>query len=408
MVASTADVCAVAAGGETLSPADLWVYGAAAAAALLVSVYISLLVRGAANERVIGEAIAAMLEARRRRDVSPQRQLLRAVTETLAAQERAAARMAGAVHESRLPGSAEICPSALVSELLDLPEPQSLVTDFLMEYAGDAGSAGTFAAFAGRLVCAEVSRVYADMRGDAPPELDELTALAMEGRVAPVALAALEMRGEPEQARMPLMTDVSPGLAETAVRGLEQATRRQMRLGMLLQSQAAAILKLHAVPRGEGVGTAVWSWLRRRTHGGPHDASEGEGHGGGALRLVVHRLLAAPRLKLRRVPFRQGDLDSLDVVFDAIGEAMANAQECLAAGQPMRALYLLTGISVPVPSGLPGRIYNQDSLAQIRPLVAVGVWHRLAVCRWVGATVAAGHPGQAGLLNAPGGKREGR
>jgi len=260
------------------------------------------------------------------------------------------------------------------------------------------------------LVGSEAKRVYADLDGDASQELDRLMALAMEGRIAAVALAGLELRGGLRQARAPLMTDGNPGAVEYVVRGLEQATRRQLRLATLLHTQAAAILRLRAVPRGQRVGEAVWSWLRRRTRGGSDGDSVGRGNG--ALRLRVHRLLAAPRLKLWRVPFRQDDLDSLEVVFDAIGEAVANALECLADGEPMRALYLLAGVRVPVPSGLPGRIYNQDSLAQVRPLVALGVWHRLAVCRW--AAVAMDHaapqasfPGQAGLLSAWSGEREG-
>jgi hypothetical protein len=214
-----------------------------------------------------------------------------------------------------------------------------------------------------------------------------------------VALAGLDVRSGPGQARAPLMTDGHSGAIEHVVRGLEQATRRQMRLATLLHAQATAILRLRAVPRDERVGKAVWSWLRRRMRGGSFDGTDGQS---GALRLRVHRLLAAPRLKLRQVPFRQEDLDSLEVVFDAVGEAVANALESLAGGEPMRALYLLAGVHVPVPSGLPGRIYNQDSLAQVRPLVALGVWHRLAVCRW--AAVAMDH---AALVSALGGERRG-
>ena len=192
---------------------------------------------------------------------------------------------------------------------------------------------GTFTAFAGQLVGSEAKRVYADLDGDASQELDRLMALAMEGRIAAVALAGLELRGGLRQARAPLMTDGNPGAVEYVVRGLEQATRRQLRLATLLHTQAAAILRLRAVPRGQRVGEAVWSWLRRRTRGGSDGDSVGRGNG--ALRLRVHRLLAAPRLKLWRVPFRQDDLDSLEVVFDAIGEAVANALECLADGEPM-------------------------------------------------------------------------
>jgi hypothetical protein len=391
-----------------MSAAELWVYGGPAVIFLFFSAYVFLLVRGAANERVISEAIVAMLAARQHQDIPPQRKLLRAIAEALADQERAAARIAATVHESLLPGPDKTSLPAVVKEILGLPEPQLLVTDFFAKYAGDAGSAGTFAAFAGQLVRAETKRVYAHLDGDASPELDVLMALAMEGRIAAVALAGLDLRGGSRQARAPLMTDGHPGAVEHVVRGLEQATRRQMRLLTLLHAQATAILRLRAVPRGERLGEAVWAWLRRRTRGGPFDSDGRDG----VLWLRVHRLLATPRLKLWQVPFRQDDLDSLEVVFDAIGEVVSNALEGVADGEPMRALYLLAGVRVPVPSGLPGRIYNQDSLAQVRPLVALGVWHRLAVCRWAAvatdhAALQAGLSGQAGLVSALDGERGG-
>jgi hypothetical protein len=402
-------VGALPVGGKALSAAEVWVCGPAAVIILLASVYLSLLLHGAANERVISDAVTAMLAARQHQDVPPQRKLLRAITETLADQERSAARIAAAVNESLLPGSAGTELPAAIKEIIGLPEPQVIVTDFFAEYAGDAGSAGAFTAFAGQLIRAETKRVYADLDGDASQDLDKLAVLALEGRIAAVALAGLEVRGGPRSARVPLMTDGDPGAVEQAVRGLEQATRRQMRLATLLHAQAAASLRLRAVPRGQRLGEAVWSRLRRHTRG----SSDGDSVSrNAALRLRVHRLLAAPRLKLSRAPFRQDDLDSLEVVFDAIGEAVTSALECLAGGEPMRALYLLVGIRVPVPSGLPGRIYNQDSLAQVRPLVALGVRHRLAVCRW--AAVAADHaasgedfPGQSGLLSAWSSDREG-
>jgi hypothetical protein len=350
-----------------------------------------------------------MLAVRQHQGVPPQRKLLRTITEILADQERAAARVAASLNESQLPRAARTHLPAALKEILGLPEPQSLVADFFAEYAGDAGSAGAFTAFAGQLICAETRHVYADLDGGASHELDKLLALAMEGRIAAVALAGLEVRGGPLQARAPLMTDGNPAAVEQVVRGLEQATRRQMRLATLLHAQAVASLRLRTVTRGQRVGEVVWSRLRRAR--GDSDTTSAA-NVNGALWLRVHQLLAAPRLKLRQVPFRQEDLDSLEVVFDVIGEAVTSALECLASGEPMRALYLLVGIRVPVPSGLPGRIYNQDSLAQVRPLVALGVRHRLEVCRW--AAFAADHaalqenfPEQAGQLSGRGSGREG-
>jgi hypothetical protein len=386
----------------------MWVYGSAAAIIAFTSVYFYLLIRGAANDRVIGEAVAAMLAARQRKDIPPQRQLLRTVTQTLADQERAAARISAAVRQPLPPRSAPTSPLDLVTEILDLPEPQLVVADFFTEYAGDAASAGMFAAFSGQLVRTETLRVYGNLDGDWSPELDLLVALAMEGRVGPVALAGLELHGGPSQPRTPQITDGDYSAVEHVVRGLEQATQRQLRLAVLLHSQAAAILQLRA-SRDDRAAEAIWTYLRRRARAGVDEASAGRD--AVTLRVRLHRLLAAPRLRLQRARFQQGDLDSLEVVFDAIGEAVTTALECLAEGEPMRAIYLLTGIRVPVPAGLPGRVYNQDSLAQVRPLVALGVRHRLAVCRWAAVAMddaarPPGFRGPAGLLGAVG-AREG-
>jgi hypothetical protein len=386
----------------------MWVYGSAAAIIAFTSVYFYLLIRGAANDRVVGEAVAAMLAARQRKDIPPQRQLLRTVTQTLADQERAAARISAAVRQPLPPRSAPTSPLDLVTEILDLPEPQLVVADFFTEYAGDAASAGMFAAFSGQLVRTETLRVYGNLDGDWSPELDLLVALAMEGRVGPVALAGLELHGGPSQPRTPQITDGDYSAVEHVVRGLEQATQRQLRLAVLLHSQAAAILQLRA-SRDDRAAEAIWTYLRRRARGGVDEASAGRD--AVTLRVRLHRLLAAPRLRLQRARFQQGDLDSLEVVFDAIGEAVTTALECLSEGEPMRAIYLLTGIRVPVPAGLPGRVYNQDSLAQVRPLVALGVRHRLAVCRWAAVAMddaarPPGFRGPTGLLGAVG-AREG-
>jgi hypothetical protein len=389
-----------------VSVAEVCIYGTLAAIVLFVSVYFSLLLRGAANDRVIGEAVAAMLAARKRKDIPPQWRLLRTITQTLADQERAAARISAAIHQSLLPGLPQGSPLDVIAEILDLPEPQLVVADFFAVHAGDCESASIFAAFAGQLVQAETRRVYEDLEGGSSSGLGRLAALALEGRVAPVALAGLEIPGGPGRADAPLMTDGDYGTVEHVVRGLEQATRRQLRLAVLLHSQAAAILQLRS-SRDERAAEAVWTYLRRRARGGVDMSSTGRD--AVSLRLRLHRLLAAPRLKLQPARFNQDDLDSLEVVFDAIGEAVTNALECLAEGEPMRALYLLTGIRVPVPAGLPGRVYNQDSLAQVRPLVTLGIRHRLAVCRWAAiamddASLDPSFGGPTGLLGPLGAK----
>lgn len=351
-----------------------------AALILILVTYLATLLRGLANERVIGNAIVAMTVTRRARDVPPQRKLLRAIVETLADQERAAARIEAAVHESMLPGGDVKSLEEITMAIIGLQEPQSLVTDFFAEHAGDAGSAGMLTAFAGRLIHREIRRVYADLDDDRSADLDRLLMLALEGRIASVAIAGLDVRAGAFRPHVPQMADADSVAVADVVRELEHATRRQLRLATLLHGQAEAILRLRGARPGERVGEAIWSWLRprlRREH-----VERSAGHERMTVWFRLHRLLVAPRRKMWRVNFGQGQLDELEIVFDTIGEVIANAVECLAAGDPMGALYLLCGVSVPVPAGLPGRIYNQNSLAQVRPLVVVGVRHRLAVCRW--------------------------
>jgi hypothetical protein len=357
-----------------------WGGGSIAVAVVLTAVYIILLLRGAANERVISETIASMIAARRVRDVPPQRALLRAVTKTLADQERAASRIEAAVHESVLAGCRSNTPEVVIDEMLGLPEPQALVTDFFAEHAGDRGSAAAFTAFAGQLIRTETMRVYPDLDDGRSADLDNLLALAADGQIAAVAVAGLDVPGGTHQSRAPRIMDADSVTVPEIARALELATRRQLRLATLLHGQAEAILRLRNTRRQERARGAAGSWQHRPDS--DESAGESPKPGGAGRWLRVRRLLATPRLKLRQAGFRGEDLESLEVTFDAIGEAVENAVECLGNGESMRALYLLTGISVPVPAGLPGRIYNRDSLAQVRPLVAIGVWHRLAVCRW--------------------------
>jgi hypothetical protein len=363
-----------------MSTAGLWGGGLLATLLLFSAVYLALLLRGLANERVIGNAISAMTAACRAQYVPPQRRLLRSVTETLADQERAAAQIEAAVHESMLPGQDVRDPAEIIRALIGLPEPQSLVTDFLTEYAGDAGSAGTFGAFAGQVVRSETRRVYADLDDGCSPALDRLLALALEGRIGAVAIAGLKVRAGAPGPHAPQLTDVGSIAVADIVRALEHATRRQLRLATLLHGQAEAILRLRSARTEENAGGIIWSWLRPRRRGEP--GGQDTGRERTTIWFGLHRMLAAPRLKLRGVTFGADDLKALEVVFDAIGEVVANAVDCTARGEPMRALYLLSGVSVPVSASLPGRIYNQDSLAQVRPLAVLGVWHRLAVCRW--------------------------
>ena len=368
-----------------MGAAAVWGGGSIAVAVVLMTVYVILQLRGAANEQVISDAIASMIAARRAERVPPQRALLRAVTQTLAGQERAASRIEAAVRESVMAGRSGRTPEAIIEEILSLPEPQTIVTDFFAEHAGDAGSAGAFTAFAGNLVRAETLRVYPDLDDGWSADLDKLLALAADGQISAVALAGLDVRAGARQPRAPRIADAGSATVSEIAWGLERATRRQLRLATLLHGQAEAILRLRETRRQARSRAAARSWPGRG--GNPEPAEQSRKHRVASRWLQVRLLLAAPRLRLRQAGFRREDLESLEVTFDAIGEAVENAVECLGNGEPMRALYLLTGISVPAPAGLPGRIYNRDSLAQVRPLVAVGVWHRLAVCRWASAAM---------------------
>src|SRR5690242_1542588 len=98
-----------------------------------------MLLRGLRNEQVINDAIAAMRAALSAEPL-PQRALLSAVADALAAQERAAARVEVAVHEAALRGDQAPPIGELLTELLSVPEPQLLVAGFLREHAGGPGS----------------------------------------------------------------------------------------------------------------------------------------------------------------------------------------------------------------------------------------------------------------------------
>lgn len=344
-----------------------WGIAAGGAAVALAAVYVALLLRGIENERVISSAIAAMVAAKNATDTAPQRALLRSVASTLLAQERAAARIKVTVQESSLPGHRVPEAEELLKEILGLPEPQLLIADFLSKYGGGPGAEVAFDAFAARLLSAATAEVYADLDLEDEIALNKLLLLAMDGRIEPVALAGFEVCGFPRQAHVSRMADVAPEVMACVVSVLDQATRRQLRLATLLHGQAEAILRLRGQADQRERRTA---WLR------------------------VRRLLAAPRLRLQRPRFQPDDLAALEVVFDAVGEAVDTATEYLHSNEPASAMYMLTGVQVPVPGGLPGRIYNQDALSQVRPLAALGVRHRLAVCRWGAASlneIAQGH-----------------
>lgn len=337
---------------------EAWAGVVAGALVLFVSVYLVLLFRALRNERVIGIAIMAM-KAALADEPSPQRALLSAVADTLAAQEDAAARIEVAVHELTLRGHQIPKPEQLVKELLDLPEPQLLITDFLLEYGGDPGSEAAFASVAADMLRAATAEVFGDLAKENLVELERLLLLAAEGRISTVALAGLDapLDSRAPQYRAPRVADLDSEAMAAIARALDRTSRRQLRLATLLHGQAEAILRLR---RDEQHGVAVLFMTR------------------------VWRLVRYPRV--RKPGFGPGDLAALVIAFDAVGEVIDTAAECLADGEPTHAAHLLAGLRIPVPAGLPGRMYQQESLAQVRPLAVFGVWHRLAMSRWVASS----------------------
>jgi hypothetical protein len=351
---------------------EAWAGAVAGALVLLGSVYVVLLFRALRNERVIDIAIRAM-KAALTDEPSPQRALLSAVTDTLAAQEDAAARIEVAVHELTLRGHQIPPPEQLVMELLDLPEPQLLITDFLLEYGGDPGSEAAFALIAADMLRAATAEVFGDLAEENLVELERLLLLAAEGRIATVALAGLDAPPDSRapQYQAPRVADLDSAAMVAIARALDRTSRRQLRLATLLHGQAEAILRLR---RDERHSVAV-------------------------LMTRVWQLVRYPRV--RKPGFGPGDLAALVIAFDAAGEVIDTAAECLADGEPTHAAHLLAGLRIPVPAGLPGRMYQQESLAQVRPLAVVGVWHRLAISRWVASAMQANRSGRNGTVCSP-------
>jgi hypothetical protein len=319
-----------------------------------------MLFRALRNAQVIGNAIKAM-HAALEDDPSPQRSLLSSVAETLTAQERAAAKIEVAVHELALRGSQVRPPEDLLEELLALPEPQQLITDFLAEYGSYPASRTVFASVAADLLRAATIEVFGDLAGENPIGMERLLLLAGQGMIATVALAGLDGCRESVAPlyRAPRVADPDPLEMAGIVRALDRSARRQLRLATLLHGQAEAML-----------GTRE----DERRH------------------PAVFRARARQLLRLRwpgEPAFGSAELTALVAAFDAVGEVIDIAAERLNDDEPMPAAHLLAGLRIPVPAGLPGRIYHQESLAQVRPLAALGVRHRLEVCRWAGAALQA-------------------
>lgn len=360
-----------------MSAAEVWAGGAAGALALLVCVYLTLLGRALRNERVIAMAITAMHDALDD-EPAPQRVLLSAVAGTLTAQDQAAGRVEVTIHELALRGYQVPEPEELLAELLALPEPQVLVAEFLEKHGGNPRSAAAFSSVAADLVRTATVEAFRDLPGRGAGEslvlLERLLLLAADGRIAPVALAGLAAPPDPTAPatppyRAPRVADLDPTAMAGLVQGLDGTVRRYLRLATLLHGQAEAILRVRRVAKQP------------------------------RLAALRGRVLDLARYPPPRLPeFRRSDLGDLEIAFDAVGEMVDTAAQRLAEGGPAQAVHMLAGLRVPLPAGLPGRMYHQESLAQVRPLAAFGVWHRLAVSRWVGATLHAQSGTQPGAF----------
>ncbi|MGH3277506.1 MAG: hypothetical protein ACRDNZ_24675 [Streptosporangiaceae bacterium] len=350
----------------------------AGALVVLLSVYLALLIRGLRNELIIGEAIEAMRKALDA-DPPPQRELLAAVADALAAQDRAAARIDMIVRD--LICSLDALPrrDELLSELLELPEPQLLVADFLRVHAGGPSAQAMFLSVAADMLRSGTAKAFGDLAAQGLADLDRLMPLADGGLIGAVAQAghASALDPNPPHHQAPRVDDLDPAGLAAIVRSLDRTARRQLRLATVLHGQAEAMMRLRR--------------SRRR--------------GAAALWLRLRNLASFP---LPRKPdFRLDDLNQLAIALDAVGEVLHLAGELAAAGELTRAAHRLAVLRVPVPAGWPGRMYLQESLAQARPLARFGVWHRLAVCRWTTSALAAisrpdaGQPKRAGASARP-------
>jgi hypothetical protein len=317
----------------------------------------------------------------------PQRVLLRAVTEVLTAQEHAAGRLeiaARALDQETGHYQQTAEPDGefrdVFRKLLELPEPQLLITDFLDVFAGGLDDGRSLASMAGDLVRTATRRAFASQTNEDHAMLGRLVLVADGGRITPVAEAALSvasghnlgLASGPDQRRAPRIADLDPLALHSVARALDRATRRQLRLVTMLHGQAEAILRVRRSRRGRLAAVRVrvrnlTSWFL------PHHAG-----------------------------FQLGDLDGFVTRFDAIGEVVDAAGECLAEGAPLSSVQLLAGLGVPVPAGLPGRVYHQDCLAQVRPLAMLGIWHRLALAAWATSVLpASAGPGTEPAILAP-------
>jgi hypothetical protein len=360
--------------------------GSVAAVIVFFSICVAVRVRRCRTEHTILKAVAdmsALLQA----DPAPQRILLGDLADILAAQDGALHRLERKIRGLMSPLSeadaarAEV--TEIIADVLDLPEPTRLVTDFIIEHAGSVRFGAAQAAYRTRVVEQAVRRM-----STAAEDLGTLVELAAAGEVAPVATAMFETRctdappsvpaSSPEAARVlagersrfqaeigaaPYLSTLDPTAVGRTARSLNEAVRRQLRLVTMLHAQAEKIIG-RTPPRPSGPWTA--------------------------------RVLAVLPI-CRRLPDGKLDLAGLTVAFDAAGEVLTLIDERLAEHEPLQAVHLLATVRLPLPAGFPGRILTQEALTQVRPLAELGVLHRLAIARWAGDALAAFHRRQCSV-----------
>ena len=267
-----------------------WAAVTAGVLVLFPAVTLSWILRARRDERVIGSAIVDM-HAALDAEPAPQRSLLSKVADTLAAQDREASSIQVSLREIERSGSGLPRPEVLLSDLLDLPEPQLLLTEFLGKFAGSIDSEAAFASVAARLLQTATLKVFGDLTRRQPAELDRLMLLAADGRISPVALAGTRSDADRDfvaEEAQTLAAVNAHDMNEIAVL-LQSAARRQLRLATLLHGQAEAILR----------------------------ARQSERRGMAALIEHIALLLRFP--PVTEPAFGAAELSSLAVAFDATG-----------------------------------------------------------------------------------------
>jgi hypothetical protein len=224
---------------------QVWALGAVGVIGLLGTIFLIWLGRARSNERLIGKAIVAM-NAAMTEDPPPHRSLLSKVIDVLSVQDHATGRirlklldLIDDADESPLE------PEALIDELLNVPGPQLLITEFFELYAGSQDPGAALTSMAARVVRTAIWQVFGDLATDRPAALERLLLLADGGRIAPVALEYARSRPRPatDGTNTPTANQLDPPTINRIADALQSTTSRQLRLATLLHGQGEAILR---------------------------------------------------------------------------------------------------------------------------------------------------------------------